>query len=378
MTVHTFIGFDMFGQGMQTSGAPVANAGLSNNPAKLSTAGSTNFTSDLSIGVPGAERNKMGVGNYKRNTLAVHIRGLISSTITMRAEAPMPANMLPAGLDNQICIGFRYKVIRAEAGVIMVMPSNVGLLQVDAVTVLTNTGTTIRLGNTVPATPFPLKENQEYYIEVVIRRTNATSTATTMSLFIDGQQIISSVASTVALPGPATISFGGSITGFSGQQHNSQSNYADFYVGDTRLGPQVVLIREPSTQLEKNWTPSEGDDSVALISGANRTNDTKHIISPMTDEADKYRVQFSITGSYKANAAAVYLRGLRAPSSTRSILIQPYNQGTDALINEAGTAPILFSQQTWRTDLAWFTDRSIDLTHDNINNLGVKITSPEA
>lgn len=379
MAVFQVIGFDGFGSESVANGAPVRGAGLVDNPAGFTTV--YGAASSSATGVSGQKTNAMGHGSIERNSLTMAIQGTFSgvTTITATWAVKDPAKFVPPVNGASGTLGFRFKMTRSalNPGLPITSNSAIQLLMVNGSSRLTynSTAKSVRwTGSVQGSANFEFIENQEYYIEVVFTKPADGAANILASVYIDGVALITDISTPVTNWLIYSFAFGGQWTG---STWNLQLNYADIYLADRRLGPQIALTRQPSVLLEKNWTPSEGDNNLAMIVGAAATDDSKFITSPLTAAPDKYEFPFNLPEGYKAHAACMYLRGKRSPTSARSVTLQPYSGLTGEPIDVEGTKDLMFSQQSWSTVEAWFSDNPETMDRANINNLNVSLRANE-
>ena len=379
MTVHALLGFDAFGYASQATGKPLSNAGLTQHPGRPTVTLSLP-SAQACLGVPADERFLVGRGANKRRAMVLHIQGTVSATAAMSVSFPIttPAVWLPNVAGSKLVIGFRVRFGKSDNGAAMAIPNVwTPLLALNGAVVLqwaSNAGS-LQIGTTQSVTLLQPVAEQEYYIELVITRNTVNSTTCNAELFVDGRKFpVSSGEASIAVPtlGPTSYAFFGSIG--SGAWAAAIA-ISDVYCANLRLGPKMVISRQPSVTIESNWAPSQGTDPLALITGANTTDDTKYITSPDGLLSDKYRMDFDMKEGFKAFAAAVYLRGKRDMASTRMVKTAVFNRQTNEELDPSKSVTIDFSQQAWRSDVAWFTDSDTVLTRDNINNMAMSLTA---
>jgi len=286
---------------------------------------------------------------------------------------PLPAGVLPAVVGATAVFGFRMKRGRINpAGTVppnayhtVIMANGAPIFGFNP----TTGSTQFFLGSTSYSSYFDFREGQEYYIELLARRT--TTANAYFEIWVDGTRIYTSTATSYSTF--LNFTFGNAGGNYAWNQYIAVS---DVYVADTRLGPQQVISRQPSVAVVKNWTPSEGNDGLALISGANTTDDTKFIVSPADTSEDRYHIDFNLAVGFKAYAASLFVRGKRDPGSTRKVRAGVFNRATGTEVEAAKSVVTEFSQNAWRTDLLWSSDTPATLTPENLNSMDVNLTSP--
>lgn len=374
MTVLFHTGFDLFGAANNAANdGPAQWAGLANQPSKPTMA-ATGTAGRNMVGVSTIERFKMGRGADRRNSLTVWNTATAISDGTSTVTFPIaPVVTLPA-VGSTIVFGFRYKHRRIDPA-LAYQPAQYPLLMVNGQVMISLVRTTNRFFISAAATgaELVLIEGQEYYIELEIQRTGTSTTNSVRHrLIIDGQVLGNPVMGNVV-----------NYTSFGFQAPagnyiwNCESNYADVYVSNVLLGPQMVLSRQPSVVLVKNWTPSEGDNSLALITGANSNDDGKYIISPtLGTERDLYRLEFDVPVGFQTQAASLFVRGRRDDASTRRIKAAVLNQATGDELVPAASQSLVFPQNEFATNQMWYSGDPAVLTRNNMNNLAIALTSP--
>lgn len=379
MTVHALLGFDAFGYASQSTGKPFSNAGLTQHPGRPTVSLSIPAAQGC-LGVPADERFLVGRGANKRRAMVLHMQGTVSTAAVMSATFPIatPAVWLPNVVGSKLVIGFRVRFGKSDNGSAMTIPNVwVPVFALHGTTIFQwapNAGT-LQVGSVQMVTPLVPVADQEYYIELVINRNTAGGSTCNCELYIDGRKFSpSSGEATIGAPtaGPASYGFYGNMGAGAWSVAIAVS---DVYCANLRLGPKMVISRQPSVTIESNWAPSQGTDPLAMITGSNTTDDNKYITSPDGLLPDKYRMDFDLKEGFKAFAAAVYLRGKRDMASTRMVKAAVFNRQSNEELDPSKSVTIDFSQQAWRTDLAWFTDVDTVLTRDNINNMAMSLTA---
>lgn len=372
MSVFFMTGFDLFGSSAIASASggaldrPADGAGLINHPGRPTY---TAYNAIFNAGVSGLAQYRFGAGATLRNTLQCWTIGVQNgtNTVTFPLAASTSANIGSGAIRSA---GFRVKRSAARPGTAIGAINAAYTLATFGTTSLgyipgaTATSGQLRIGASSDVI-FRFNEDQEYYVEMVLTRQAATTTWE-LQVFVDGVRIVTPAAVTVISPTFTVFTLGSAGGNY---QWNCAWCFGDLYVSDARLGPQVVLSRQPSAVIESNWTPSEGSDPLALITGAAGNDDAKYIRSPMGVEQDRYRMDFELREGYKANAANAFVRGRREPTSTRKLDFKLVNNVTGEQVAPAGTLVGDFTQQAWRTDQLWSTDKPEDLTRANVNNL---------
>lgn len=375
MTVRYILGFDGFGEAANATGSAVVGAGLVNHPAKPSVTAPVDRP-NYTIGVSGLPEHKFGSGATLRNALAWTALGDGSSVAACSALFPVATDVFSTAGGAKRFMGLRLKRLRppdagAEAGIAVV------LLSFGGSTILDYLASSGRIGipnGTSQAGPtMELVIGQEYYIEIEMIR-NAAGTALSFALFIDGVEL-ARYASPKSIGAVTNFRLGSSAAPT--QTWKSTLLFGDIYIGDERLGPQMILTRQPTRTLESNWTPSEGNDPLALLTGANADNDAKFITSPLDNAPDKYRMDFSLPEGYRANSAELYVRAKRNGGSDRTVAASVVNVKTGEEVAPTGNVPTVFSQNQYDTAKLWSTGVSEDLIPANINNLAMTLSSPK-
>lgn len=370
MAVHFMTGFDLFGSGDNaTKDGPLLNAGLVNHPGKPTIANTAG--KDHSLGVSNLDRFMMGKGANRRKALTWW-SGQQQMSGNLSAAFPMPAAALLTANGQALVIGFRLKKQKIIANgaaypnvwLTIMAIGGTGYFQIAP------NANTVSWGTTSNSISFPLIEGQEYYIEYVITRTGTA--ASTHELYIDGVKI-GNTFSINSLPSATTVGFGSSASNYI---WNMAYSISDVYVADRRLGPQMVISRQPTLQLVKYWTPSEGEDNLALITGANTMDDSKFIGSPdLGNLGDRYKLEFNLPAHQKAYAASLFVRGKRDQASTRRVIATVFGPSNNVLDGDK-RVNTLFDTAAFRTDLLWSTEADTVLTPANLAGLELTLVSP--
>lgn len=374
MTVFFHTGFDLFGmQANADNDGPVHGAGLTLHPGKPTLVNTNAAGREHAVGVSGLDRYKVGSGANRRNALVIYSGNKTQAGGNYTATFPLPAGVLPAVIGARAVFGFRFK--RQRVVTPGVTPPNAyhNVIMINGVPLFgfnpTAGSTQYFLHSTSTTSNFEFKEGQEYYIEIVLTR--PTTTQAIVEMWVDGTRVFA--PGTVTQTAITTMAFGNAGGNYAWNQAVSIS---DVYVGDARIGPQMVLSRQPSIATVANWIPSQGNDGLALISGANTTDDTKYITSPADTAEDRYRLDFNLPAGFLAHAASLFVRGKRDAASTRKVKAAVFNRSTGAELQPAASVVTEFSQNAWRTDLLWQTDVADTLKAENLNSIDVSLTSP--
>ncbi|QNR51801.1 hypothetical protein Xoosp14_110 [Xanthomonas phage Xoo-sp14] len=369
MAIFFMTGFDLFGSADNSSkNGPLLGAGLINHPSKP-TIGNTALK-DHSIGVSTLDRYMMGKGANRRKAVTWWA-GEQQMNGTVAATFPLPVGV--AGTNGQrTTFGFRLKKQKINPAGAALPNVWYSMLSINGSVYLAFSpgANTLYFGVSSNAFPYVFVDGQEYYIELSLVRTG-TSTHS-FELYIDGVKVGATFST--SLTGPFTTFALGS--GGSNYIWNMAVSYSDVYVSDTKLGPQMVISRQPTLQLVKNWTPSEGEDNLALITGANTMDDGKIISSPdLGNLSDRYRLEFNLPSHQKAYAASLFVRGKRDQASTRRVLATVFGPAGTTLDPDK-RVNTLFDTAAFRTDLLWSTEDQSVLTPANLAGLEMTLVSP--
>lgn len=369
MAIFFMTGFDLFGSGDNaTKNGPLLGAGLLNHPYKP-TIGNT-AGKDHSIGVSDLDRYKMGKGANRRKSLTwwageQQMDGAVAATF------PLPVGVSGTIGQNTV-FGFRFKKQKINSAGVANPNKWYSILTINGAVYLafSPAAGTVYFGVSTNSLAYQFIDGQEYYIELRILRTGSSTAS--FELYIDGVKIGATFNGSIA--GPFTTF----ALGSNGSNYiwNMAVSYNDVYVGDTRLGPQMVISRQPTLTLVKNWKPSEGEDNLGLVTGANTGDDTKYISSPDTaTELDRYRLEFNLPSHQKAYAASLFVRGKRDQASTRRVVTLVYGPEGRPL-DQTKAINTLFDTAAFRTDLLWSSEDQTVLTPANLAALEMTIRSP--
>jgi len=369
MAIYFMTGFDLFGSGDNaTKNGPLLGAGLLNHPSKP-TIGNT-AGKDHSIGVSDLDRYKMGKGANRRKSLTWWA-GEQQMGGTVAATFPLPVGVHGTNGQNTV-FGFRFKKQKINPVGATYPNTWYSILSINSGVYLafSPAAGTVYFGVSTNSIPYQFVDGQEYYIELRMLRTGSSTAS--FELYIDGVKIGTTFNGSIT--GPFTTF----ALGSNGSNYiwNMAASYSDIYVSDTRLGPQMVISRQPTLTLVKNWKPSEGEDNLGLVTGPNTGDDTKYISSPdLGNLGDRYRLEFNLPSHQKAYAASLFVRGKRDQASTRRVLSTVFGPAGTTLDPDK-RINTLFDTAAFRTDLLWSTEDQNVLTPANLAALELTLVSP--
>ncbi len=344
MALTAMFNFDVVpGQADNTAGLnqPVHTVGLAPYANNYGFAFTTATSTNESLGVTGVAADKFANG---ANALVFFSRTPANApAISWQAgTAPMSSSIA-----FRYSVGFRFKIPTGNPTSLPFLHVLLSTPQYPAILQFTTTYELSFMGTTLTFKP---AFGQEYYFEVVIDYQNPSGASTyqpTASLYIDGVLIRSGLTFAISGVNNCTWRLGLVSSGVNSNQIYRRWLVGDIYStnmtgdapGNNRLGPQYCRLAPVDELVANTWTPSEGTDPLALVTGANARNDAKFLTAPDDDGATSYKLNFPTNAKSIVNGVFFFARARREAGQARGV-VGRFTKGDDTLIAESALAPV--------------------------------------
>ncbi len=344
MALTAMFNFDVVpGQADNTAGLnqPVHTVGLAPYVNSYGFAFTTATSTNESIGVSGVAADKFANG---ANALVFFSRTAANQPAISWQAGTAPMSSTAA---FRYAMGFRFKIPTGNVASMPFLHTLLSIPQMPNLLQLTTTYVLALQGSTWDLT---LTMGREYYFEVVIdfpTATGASTYAPTVMLYMDGVLIRSITSYAISGVNNCTWRLGLVSTGTNTNQSYRRWMVGDIYStnmtgdapGNGRLGPQYCRLAPVDELVTNTWTPSEGTDALALVTGANARNDAKYLTAPDDDGVTSYKLNFPTNAKSVVNGVFFFARARREAGQARGV-IGRFSKGDDTLIAESALASV--------------------------------------